>query len=63
VKLLYETQYDESDTATEQELASRASFLLVCVFVRAVIRRRNVKWMECEMDLRTPCKMFLMSVI
>ncbi len=39
MKLIYETQYDESDTATEQELASRVSFLLVCVLDRAIVRR------------------------
>jgi len=45
VKLIYETQCDKSDTVTDQQLAAGVSFLLVCVLVRAVIRRRNIKWM------------------
>jgi len=45
VKFIYETQCDESDTVIDQKLDSGVSFLLICVFVKAVIRRRNVKWM------------------
>jgi len=45
VRLRYETNCEESDSISDHALAGGVSLLLICVLVRNLIRKYEIKWM------------------
>ena len=45
LSLKYENECDEDETVSDSGLAGAATFFLICIIVRSMIRKYNVKWL------------------